>query len=268
MIRQPFELVAFNLPRPMERGEIEEALGLTFKRGIEATYYAEVGDALVTYTQFNVLTAINWPRDRIIEAIETLGFDASELFEGSGIYQDYPVRIDPGLALGHTIDNDTITLKSYSLLQMLIIAHVISQSVALELYERRLSDYHERSRLLIDAAGSYSIFKRNRLARFAKELALLRHDILIDLHLLDKPNILWDNEEVEMLYNTLAYRLELKDRFDVVTYKLDNIKDDVMMVMDLTNHDHSSFLEWIIIVLIAVEIVMGLIEWFRPGLGH
>ncbi len=268
MKRQSFELIAFNLPRPMERGEVEEALGLSFKRGIEATYYAEDGEALITYTPFNVLTLINWSRDRIIEAIETLGFDETEIFEGSGIYQDYPVRFDPGLVLAHTIDNDTITLKAYSLLQMLIIAHVISQSVALELFERRLSDYHERSRQLLDAAGSHSIFRRNRLAGFAKELALLRHDILIDLHLLDKPNILWDNEEAEMLYNTLAYRLELKDRFDIVTYKLDNIKDDVMMVMDLTNHDHSSFLEWIIIVLIAVEIVMGLMEWFGPFGGH
>ena len=38
------------------------------------------------------------------------------------------------------------------------------------------------------------------------------------------------------------------------------------MVMDLTNHNHSSFLEWIIIALIGVEIAMGLMEWF--GLAH
>jgi uncharacterized Rmd1/YagE family protein len=104
------------------------------------------------------------------------------------------------------------------------------------------------------------------MARFAKELVMTRHDMVIDLHLLDKPNILWDNEDAEMLYNSLASTLELKDRFDIVEYKLNSIKDDMMMVMDLTNHNHSSFLEWIIIGLIALEIFMGLglFEWLKP----
>ena len=267
-MKKQLDLIAFNLPQHIERTNIEEAIGLSFKKGIEATYYAQVDEALLTYTQFNVLTAINWSKERIRELLEALGLEEGEVFEGGGIYQDYPVCIDSDLALNFTVDNETITLKEYTLLNLLIIAHVVSQSVALELYEQKLSDYHERSRFLIDATDTYSIFKRNRLARFAKALALLRHDILIDLHLLDKPNILWDNEDAEMLYNTLAFRLELKDRFDIVEYKLNNIKDDIMMVMDLTNHKHSSFLEWIIIVLIAVEIVMGLTEWFAGGLGH
>jgi uncharacterized Rmd1/YagE family protein len=86
--------------------------------------------------------------------------------------------------------------------------------------------------------------------------------MLIDLFLLDKPNILWDNENAELLYNKLASSLELKDRFDVIEYKLDSIKDDIAMIMDLTNHNHSSFLEWIIIILIMIEIVMSLMEWF------
>lgn len=88
------------------------------------------------------------------------------------------------------------------------------------------------------------------------------------LYLLDKPNILWDNEDAESLYNSLATSLELSDRFEVVSYKLGSIKDDIIMVMDITNHKHSSFLEWIIIVLIAVEIVMGLVEWFKPAFLH
>jgi uncharacterized Rmd1/YagE family protein len=36
-----------------------------------------------------------------------------------------------------------------------------------------------------------------------------------------------------------------------------------MLVMDLLNHKQSEFLEWIIIILILIEIVMGLIEFFR-----
>lgn len=267
-MKKQMELLAFYLPKPMTRDEIGEALGITLKKGIEATHYAEIDDALLTYTQFNVLTMINMPRVRIVETLTALGIEEAEDFDQSGIYQDYPVRIDTELPTTFTVDNDKITLKNYSVISLIIVAHVISQSVALELYEQKLSDYYERSRHLIDTADTYSIYKRTRLARFAKQLVLVRHDMLIDLHLLDKPNILWDNEDAEKLYNSLAYSLELKDRFDIVEYKLNSIKDDIIMVMDLTNHNHSSFLEWIIIVLIAVEIAMGLIEWFGPAFRH
>ena len=267
-MKKEMELAAFYLPDPLTRSDIEEALGITFKKGIEATYYAEIDDALVTYTQFNVLTVINWPKERIVNTLETLGVEDAGNFGQSGFYQDYPIRVDPELPVYFTVSNEMITIRDHLLINLIIIAHVISQSVALELYEQKLADYYERSRHLIDTADTFSIFKRTRLARFAKQLVLIRHDMVIDLYLLDKPDILWDNEDAEKLYNSLAYNLELKNRFDVVEYKLNSIKDDIVMVMDLTNHNHSSFLEWIIIILIAVEIVMGLYEWFRPGLGH
>ena len=265
-MKPEMQLLSFYLPLELSRGDVETALEVTFKKGIEATYYAEVDEALVTYTQFNVLTLINWPRGTVTQTLENLGVPDADTFDFEGHSQDYPIRIDPKLPTGFGVSNEKITLQRYSRINLIIIAHVISQSVALERYEAKLADYYERSRRLIDASDTFSLSKRTRLARFAKQLVLIRHDMLIDLHLLDKPNILWDNEEAEMLYNSLASQLELKDRFDVVAYKLNSIKDDIVMVMDLTNHNHSSFLEWIIIALIGVEIAMGLMEWF--GVAH
>ena len=61
----------------------------------------------------------------------------------------------------------------------------------------------------------------------------------------------------------MASILELKDRFEIVEYKLSSLKEDLSMAVDLFNHKHSEFLEWIIILLIAFEIVMGLIEFFK-----
>jgi uncharacterized Rmd1/YagE family protein len=36
-----------------------------------------------------------------------------------------------------------------------------------------------------------------------------------------------------------------------------------MLVMDLINHKKSEFLEWIIIILILVEIVMGIMQMVK-----
>jgi required for meiotic nuclear division protein 1 len=259
------ELLALYLPKHITFKTVQHALGAEMQKRLEGTYYLRKDDVIVVFTQFNVLAMINMPPAERMRLLEALGFDVAALDMKQMVHQDYRIRFDPQLPAASAVDNEAITLRSASDLHLVIIAYVIAQSVALDVYEQKLSDYSERSRSLIEDSDSYSLFKRTRLARFAKQLVLIRHDLLIDLHLLDKPNILWDNEDAEALYNSLAAALELSDRFEVVSYKLGSIKDDIVMVMDLFNHKHSSFLEWIIIVLIAVEIGMSLVEWFKPA---
>ncbi|MDD2905266.1 MAG: RMD1 family protein [Sulfurimonas sp.] len=256
--KQTMELLAIYTLKPLSIAAIEKTLGITFKKAIEATHYAQIGEAMIAYTNFNVLTLINWTKESAQETLSSIGV----INDASTINQDYPILVDSSIEKAFTIDNEKITLKELNILNLIIISHVISQSVALEVYEKKLSEYYEKSRKLIIDVSTFSIYKRNLLAKFSKQLVLIRHDMLIDLFLLDKPNILWDNENAELLYNKLASSLELKDRFDVIEYKLDSIKDDIAMIMDLTNHNHSSFLEWIIIILIMIEIVMSLMEWF------
>jgi uncharacterized Rmd1/YagE family protein len=259
------DLIAINIDHSFHREELEQKLNLTLTKGIESTLYHATDTTLMTFAQFNVICMINYPRHEVVRVLEALGVNQAKTYEKQMVFQDYPIIINDALLSDFAISNEYISLQNFSLINLLICAHVVSQSVALDVYEQRLADYYERSRTLIDTSDTYSIFKRAKLAKFAKQLVLMRHDMIIDLYLLDKPDIAWENEEVEMLYNQLAKALELKSRFDVVEYKLSSIKDDIVMVMDLTNHNHSSFLEWIIIVLIAVEIIMGLYEWFRLG---
>lgn len=262
-MKTKMNLISIYIPEQLTYKEIERVLGVTLKKSIEATHYIEMDDGILTFTKFNVLTLINFSRTEVVDTLKKLSLEWAENFEQKSIHQDYPLHVDSELSKSFAIDNDKITLKEHSILSLIIISHVISQSVALEVYENKLSTYYEISRKLIDESNTFSIFGRAKLSRFAKQLVLIRHDMLIDLFLLDKPNILWDNEDIEALYNSLFYTLELKDRFDVVEHKLNSIKDDIVMVMDLANHNHSSFLEWIIIILILIEIIMGLMEWFR-----
>lgn len=262
-MKNKITLFALYLPENFTYRDVEKALNITLRKGIQTTFYAEIDEKFIAYTQFNVLTLVNCSRDYIVSMLDAMGIEGASKFEQNSIYQDYPIHTNSELAKSFEIDNDKITLQNYSVTNLLIISHVISQSVALEIYENKLTEYYEKSRDIIEVSDSYSFYKRNRLSLFAKELVLIRHDMLIDLHLLDKPNILWDNEDAESLYNSLSSSLELKDRFDVIEYKLTTIKDDIVMVMDLANHNHSSFLEWIIIGLILIEIVIGVMEWFK-----
>jgi uncharacterized Rmd1/YagE family protein len=83
------------------------------------------------------------------------------------------------------------------------------------------------------------------------------------LYLLDKPDIVWDDVELESLYNQLSLQLELKSRFDVIEYKISYLKESVDFAKDMINQKSSEFLEWIIIWLIVVEIVFSVYSFVK-----
>jgi len=253
-------LLSLYLPRALTTKTLQYSLDLTLSRGIENGHYGYNQNLHLVLSPFGVLTLIAKEKQDILDALKLLNIS---LDEEHVITQDYPVLIDPNLAKTFEVRNEAIILREVTTLTLNVIALAISQSVGLEHYEKRLDSLFVQSRGIIESIQTFSISGRTHLMQFAKQLALTRHDMVSNLLLLDKPNILWDDEEAEALYNRLAFVLELYDRHEIALSKLSQIKEDVMLVMDIINHKKSEFLEWIIIVLIAVEIVMGLYEFLR-----
>jgi uncharacterized Rmd1/YagE family protein len=248
---------------PIAKAAIEYSLDVTLKRGVENGYYGHNDTLHVVLAPFGVLTLIAEEKKEIIAALSSLGITLGSEEESTLITQDYPLHIDPMIEPAFEVTNEAIIFKSASTHNLNIIALAVSQSVGLEHYEKRLNTLFLQSRRIVDSIHSFSITRRSHLMQFAKRLALTRHDMVSNLLLLDKPNILWDDAEAEALYNRLTFILELYDRHEIALSKLSQIKEDVMLVMDLINHKKSEFLEWIIIILILVEIVMGVMQMIR-----
>ncbi|MGD9970453.1 MAG: RMD1 family protein [Sulfuricurvum sp.] len=256
-------LLSLYLNRPLTKTVIEYTLDLTMAKGVENGYYGHNDTLHVVLAPFNVLTLIADEKKTILSALTSLGIPLDADHEHYQITQDYPIRIDPSINGGFEVTNDVIILKTGSILNLNLIALAISQSVGLEYYEKRLDLLYSQSRHIVESIHTLSFTRRGHLMQFAKRLALIRHDMVSNLLLLDKPNILWDNADAEALYTRLAFILELYDRHETALSKLAQIKEDVMLVMDLINHKKSEFLEWIIIVLIVIEVIMGLMDFVR-----
>jgi len=248
--------LALSLNKHITKIKIAELLNIKLNKGIENGYYGFNEKLHVVLLPFGVLAIIAVEKREILEALKTLNI----AMQHDDITQDYVIRIDERLVHPFMITNEEIVLKESSRLNYNIIALAIAQSVGLEKYEKKLDILFAKSRDIIETTYRAIGIRRSHLMEFAKHLVLTRHDMVGNLLLLDKPNILWDNEEAESLYNSLANILELHDRHEVALSKLSQIQEDVMLVMDIINHKRSEFLEWIIIILIAIEIIMGLME--------
>lgn len=257
-------LLSVYLPADLSHHKVAEKLNMPLKKGIEASFYAEIieeeSHRFLFFTQFDVITFINWSKDAVNEALFKLGL--AEPYTQATLYQDYQILLNANASAPFHVDNNRIEIRELSLWPLMIVALVIAQSVGLEKFEKEVDRFYTKGRNMVENSGRLGWVKRHHFTDYAIELSLLRHDMVLDLMLLDKPNILWDNETYESLYNRLAELLDLQERFEVVSYKLNVLKEDMTMMIDLHQHKHSSFLEWIIIVLILVEVFMGFWEMF------
>ena len=65
---------------------------------------------------------------------------------------------------------------------------------------------------------------------------------------------------MEHYYLALSRYLEITPRATVLKNRLEVIQELLEMMADEQKHSHSSMLEWIIIILIAIEIVLFFVK--------
>lgn len=155
------------------------------------------------------------------------------------------------------IHNDHIELSAGSALNKLTISHGLAQSVKLMEFENQAQRTIEETSYIPENIAKYgrANLGRKAIAKLRGTLYLVRSDIHLHFDLLDTPEFFWEYPELQDLYHSITSYLEIEQRTRLLTGKLDIIQQLLNMLAEEQNHKHSSILEWIIIWLIAVEIV-------------
>src|SRR2546429_4779014 len=100
-----------------------------------------------------------------------------------------------------------------------------------------------------------------RLHRFIGEAVVSRNEVLSVLHLLDKPDEVWDDPELDRIYDDLRAEFDLTDRYQALTSKLRGVQESLELVLDVARDRRMWILEVSIALLILVELVLSL--WRR-----
>lgn len=153
---------------------------------------------------------------------------------------------------------DTISFANTDMLERLAISHALAQSVKLAEFERVAQGViHEHEYIPDSLVKTGKVpMTRKAIAKSRGRLFGTRGDILLNFSLLDTPQFFWDYPEVEPLYSMVSRYLDVVSRINVLNRKLETIHELLDMLANEQNHKHSSTLEWIIIILIALEIVI------------
>lgn len=166
------------------------------------------------------------------------------------------------------IHNDHVELASVHNNEKLAISHGLAQSVKLMELEDRVRQTIEQNSHIPQNIAQYGSanLSRKAIAKLRGRLYLVRSDIHLHFDLLDTPEFFWEYPEWQELYHNISNYLEIDQRIRLLNGKLEIIQELLVMLADERNHQHSSTLEWIIIWLIAFEIVIFFIhdifKWF------
>ncbi|MDO8664287.1 MAG: RMD1 family protein, partial [Candidatus Liptonbacteria bacterium] len=156
-------------------------------------------------------------------------------------------------------------IKSLDLERIKIISYVSAQSVALDHYEDEIeARLKDLGKVVEDlkTKGRPSLTQTEILKQVGDVLSV-KQNAVSRLSLFDKPDETWEKEEIEQLYLKLRTEYEIMDRFDVLNEKIDFLAENNDTLLNYLASKRSNFLEIIVIVLIAVEIVLFVVELMR-----
>ncbi|ATY60487.1 sporulation RMD1 [Cordyceps militaris] len=158
------------------------------------------------------------------------------------------------------IYNDFITLRDKNnYMTKLAISHALAQSVKTSLFEELISSTVETCKDIptqIALTGKIAL-SRSQINMQIGELFILRINIHLNGSVLDTPELFWVEPQLEPVYQAVRSYLEMDQRVGLLTERLDVIADLLAVLKDQLSHGHGEKLEWIVIVLIAMEIVVA-----------
>lgn len=162
------------------------------------------------------------------------------------------------------LPNGRLAVKDLSEARLLVIADALAKSVALARDERRVNAVFDTVEPFAAELASKGRppWRRKAMLELIGQTLLVRHRVSGRVAVEDKPDVLWDRPDLERLYARLEDEYELEARGRTLNAKIDVIGETARALTDLIDADRSVRLEWIIIVLIAMEIGLSLFQMF------
>jgi uncharacterized Rmd1/YagE family protein len=178
----------------------------------------------------------------------------------------YELRIspDPGGEEGVTLTDEFARIEAAEPYHADLTAMIIAKSVALEKIEDRLMEIMDGIEPLIDhlEKGNLRVSDK-KLAMVSSQIARYEYTTLAYIMLLDKPDITWTNSDALAFYDAMSDFFELSDRYEILKQKTELLNNVVGNISSTSHTVKSVFIEVAVLLLIAVEVVIMVIDLFK-----
>lgn len=199
--------------------------------------------------------------DKLIDAIRDYAIHPLVTVESDHFYFRYGE--EASIDTHERLRLDIITLDTEDVMVKLAISYGLAQSIKLETFEEAIKETVKKNNYLpeeIATRGTISLSRRSIVKRMG-EIFIARSSINLNIEYLDAPEFFWRNPSLEPHYIMVKKFLDIPSRVMALNQKLDVLQELLDILNSQVEHRHSSMLESIIILLIAVEIIITLFQF-------
>ncbi|HOJ77983.1 MAG TPA: RMD1 family protein [Bacillota bacterium] len=146
-----------------------------------------------------------------------------------------------------------------------LISIIIAKSVALERAEEQMEIILDMVENLIDRLEKAKFrISTKKLARITAKIIRHQYNIIAYVMILDKPEITWTNSDAALFYDQMSDFFELNDRYAILEKKTDILNVIIDNFSSISHSIRGLFVEWLIVVLILVEVVLMVADLIKP----
>lgn len=176
--------------------------------------------------------------------------------------EDFLIEVREGEPIGVEVEFDRVVVPAIDHDTLTVIAYVLAQSVSIDYYD-------EDAQAILDHIGEIAAEvaklgrprgRRRDLVRFVGTAIASQVEIISAIALLDKPQITWEDELADRLHGKLSRALEVGERHAALDAKLLTIREALAALLELGSERRTLWLEIAVVVLIALEIVVGFLR--------
>ncbi len=218
----------------------------------ELFYITSEGEYIYVF-KYGVVCFLNYDPIRISEFLRLISPYCKNKFDQS-LEEEFKILTN---SARNKIGFNSIEIIGSEIEVLRLIMLNVSQSVALDYYLEQTTrlmeetNYHTQ---ILEAKGSLNISGRN-LKKYIGKTLLLKNRIAENMYIFDAPPETWEDENLNRIHTDLKRTFDLNERFRNIQEGLNIIKDNYELFRDLLQYRTSFRLEWVIIILILVEVL-------------
>jgi uncharacterized Rmd1/YagE family protein len=205
------------------------------------------------YSNYGVIVFAGYQEEEmkfIIRAVEPQLKDPEKTWQRD----EFQIMVEPGREM--TFDFAEAVIGKMDDMVIRVAMLNLAQSVALDHYHSVSEDLLTQVKGFanqLERTGNLSISRKN-MHRFLGKALNTQNDIAENIYIFDAPDLTWENEYLDKFHQGLIKHFDLKVRFSEIEYTLRIIENNLTVFREIIHQRESNLLEFIIILLILVEV--------------
>ena len=216
-------------------------------------FYKTDTDQYIYIFKYGVVCFLNYDPIRISAFLRLISAYCKNTFEES-LSEEFQIEIN---AKENKIGNNKIDIINADINAIRLVMLNVSQSVALDYYfdqTTRLLEGTTQHTQVLERKGRLDISNIN-LKKYIGKTLILKNRIAENLYIFDSPPETWEDEALNKIDLQMKRTFDLQERFRNIQEGLNIIRENLELFRDLLQYKNSNMLEWIVIILILVEVL-------------